>query len=271
MAKSEARQKAYEIWLNSGGEMPLKDIAEELSVPPNKIRKWKSLDKWSVPSKVEQVERSTEDKVERSTAEQKRLERNIKRRVPPELRKTKGPPYGSKNALGNRGGKGGPFGNHFAKGHGAPKGNKNAETTGEYSAIYEDLLTDKEQEIFDSVDLDPLAQIDKTIKLLTIRERRMLENINKLKEQKTLAEFEDVLIPDKNDPEGKSSKVKSRTRYTKLLIDKIVLAEEALTRVQEKLIKAIETKHKIMKELGITDQDTLDDVIIFAPDKAPRV
>ena len=250
MAKSEARREAFEIWKNSNGEIPLKDIAEKLNVPPSKVRKWKSLDKWSVPQ--EEVERST-----LSAAEQKRLERNIKRRVPPEKRKTPGPPYGSQNAKGNRGGKGGPFGNQYGKGHGAPKGNKNAETTGEYSKIYEGLLTPEEKEIYESVDLDPLAQINKTIKILTIRERRMMENVNNLKKQAVLAEYEDVLIPDKDDPDGKRSKIKSRTRYTKLHIDKVVLAEEALTRVQEKLIKAVETKHKMERELakGMEDKE----------------
>ena len=55
----------------------------------------------------------------------------------------------------------------------------------------------------------------------------------------------------------KRSKIKSRTRYTKLHIDKVVLAEEALTRVQEKLIKAVETKHKMERELakGMEDKE----------------
>lgn len=262
MAKSEARQKAYEIWLASGGKMPLKDIADQLDVPPLKVRKWKSLDKWNVPSN--QMERSTSDK---------EIERRLKRRVPPELKKTKGAPFGSQNAKGNRGGKGGPVGNRNAAGHGAPKRNTNALITGEYAKIYQDTLSDVEQEIFDSLDISPLAQIDKTIKLLTIRERRMLQNINQLKEQKVLAEFEDVLIPDKEDPEGKSSRVKSRTRYTKLHIDKIVLAEEAMTRVQEKLIRAIEAKRRILKDIK-GEQTTLteDDVVITKlPEKEPKI
>jgi len=238
MAKSEARKRAYEIWQENDGEISLKSIADELGVSPSKVRKWKTLDKWNAPLKT--AERST-----------KKVERNLKRRVPPELKKEPGAPYGNKNAEGNSGGKG------------APLKNRNAETTGEYTQIYEDVLSYEELKIFGIVDIDPLAQIDKTIKLLTIRERRMLENINNLKEQKILAEYEDTLIPDKGD----SYKIKSRKRYTKLLIDKIVLAEEALTRVQEKLIKAIDIKYKILRE---QDKETTvgneEIVQIYLPD-----
>lgn len=35
------------MWLDSGREMKLKDIALKLGVSDSSIRKWKALDKWS--------------------------------------------------------------------------------------------------------------------------------------------------------------------------------------------------------------------------------
>lgn len=45
-SRSDKREKAYEIWRDSGGGKKLKDIAAELEVTDNQVRKWKSLDKW---------------------------------------------------------------------------------------------------------------------------------------------------------------------------------------------------------------------------------
>jgi len=45
-ARSPERDLAYQLWLNSGKQKKLKDIAEELGVPEGKVRKWKSLDNW---------------------------------------------------------------------------------------------------------------------------------------------------------------------------------------------------------------------------------
>lgn len=44
--RSPNRGKAKEMYLNSKGEMKLKDIAEALGVLDTQIRKWKSTDKW---------------------------------------------------------------------------------------------------------------------------------------------------------------------------------------------------------------------------------
>jgi uncharacterized protein YjcR len=40
------RDKAFEIWKKSGGEIKLKDIAAQLGVSDTQIRKWKNLDRW---------------------------------------------------------------------------------------------------------------------------------------------------------------------------------------------------------------------------------
>lgn len=40
------RDKAFHLWEESGGSKKLKDIAEELGVISNTVRKWKANDKW---------------------------------------------------------------------------------------------------------------------------------------------------------------------------------------------------------------------------------
>lgn len=44
--RSPNRDKACELWLKSGKKRPLKDIAAELKVSEEQIRKWKNQDKW---------------------------------------------------------------------------------------------------------------------------------------------------------------------------------------------------------------------------------
>ena len=44
--RSPSRDKAKQLWLESGKSRLLKDIAEELQVSEEQIRKWKNQDKW---------------------------------------------------------------------------------------------------------------------------------------------------------------------------------------------------------------------------------
>lgn len=46
-ARSPKRDKAYKMWLDSGGKRKLKDIASDLGVSETQIRKWKNIDKWN--------------------------------------------------------------------------------------------------------------------------------------------------------------------------------------------------------------------------------
>ena len=44
--RSPNRDKALQLWLDSGRKRQLKDIAAELQVSEEQIRKWKNQDKW---------------------------------------------------------------------------------------------------------------------------------------------------------------------------------------------------------------------------------
>lgn len=82
---SELRKKAKKIWLASGRKKKPKQIADQLGISAALVRKWKCLDEWDktpmLPGKV-------------------------------------GAPLGNKNAVGNKGGPGGPKGNDHAVKHG---------------------------------------------------------------------------------------------------------------------------------------------------------
>ena len=81
--RSTNRALALKMWLKSGRQMKLKDIAAELGVSDVQVRQWKYLDKWDeIPAK-----------------------------------RPRGAPPGNKNAKGNRGG-GAPKGNQNALKHG---------------------------------------------------------------------------------------------------------------------------------------------------------
>lgn len=186
------------------------------------MRKWKAEDKWDIE------------------LEKPRAERNIPK-------KRSGAPYGSKNALGNKGGHG-TYGNQNAKGHGPPRGNQNALKTGEYATIWFDTLSIEEQCLLEKVDTDPLAQLNQDIMLLEIRERRMLANIKHLRENAEQGSLNEKIEGITLKANGKV--VKEKKIVTKLLIDKLCAAEDALTRVQARKLQAIQTKHRIMQELG---------------------
>ncbi|MDQ0816059.1 uncharacterized protein YjcR [Bacillus pumilus] len=93
-ARNPNRDKAFQLWKESDGSRLLKDIAGELGVTANTIRKWKANDKWD-----EEFKGSAP--IDKGSAP------------------IRGAPKGNKNAVGNSGG--------------APARNQNAKTHGFYS------------------------------------------------------------------------------------------------------------------------------------------
>lgn len=83
--RSPERDKARQIWLDSGGTMTAREVAEKVGAKPEQVRKWKSLDNWNAA---------------------------LEAKKPP--RKRGGQP-GNKNAAGA----GAPMGNKNAETHGA--------------------------------------------------------------------------------------------------------------------------------------------------------
>jgi uncharacterized protein YjcR len=104
--RSPNRDKAFDLWKNSGGSLKLKDIAEQLDVADTQIRKWKNQDRWDDRLK------GTLPKTNSNVTNKKGAPKGNGNA------KGHGAPKGNKNAVGNRGGQGGPAGNDKAVTHG---------------------------------------------------------------------------------------------------------------------------------------------------------
>lgn len=219
------RDEAKKIWLESNGKKQLKEIASELNVSDSQVRKWKSQDKWS--------------------AELKSNVTNGKSNVTNQG----GAPIGNQNAKGNKG-------NSRAS---PPKRNKNALKTGEYETIFFDTLSDDEKDIYSSLDDDPSFVLSEEIRLLKIRQLRMMKRIKEAEsglndeEVDRLQQMRKIKTPIEKD--GKKLEIKrevmqdvqvSRKTYRK--IDDILSIEDALTRISNQLTKAIKQLNALATE-----------------------
>ncbi|CAM5244137.1 Terminase OS=Lysinibacillus sphaericus OX=1421 GN=LS41612_10760 PE=4 SV=1 [Lysinibacillus sphaericus] len=231
---AEKYQLAYQDY-KSG--MKQKDIAAKYNVSINTVKSWQQR-KWrAMDNDNEKVCTPNEKSVHTK----------------------KGAPRGNKNALRNTGGA--PLGNKNAKGNkggSAPLGNKNAVTTGEYESLMWDYLDEEERELYGTIETDPLLQIDRNVRELTIRQRRMmkriktieegltekqrrvLQQLRKVKEAATGADGQTVTIA-----KERMVTVELETIFRKM--DDILNLEEALTRVTNQLVRAIKQKHDIEK------------------------
>ncbi|MCV6045298.1 phage terminase small subunit [Enterococcus faecalis] len=214
------RDEAKKIWLDSGGKKVLKELASELNVSDSQIRKWKSVDKWAEELKGN-VTKSNSNVTNKS-----------------------GAPPGNKNAKGNKGGS-------------PPKGNKNAIKTGEYETIFADMLSDEEKNIYSNMNDDPFFILDEEIRILKIRQYRMLKRIKDAEaglndeEVERLQQLRKVKEPSAID--GKMVTVKREvlkdvqiTRKTFRKLDDILAIEDALTRISNQLTKAIKQQEELV-------------------------
>jgi uncharacterized protein YjcR len=137
-----------------------------------------------------------------------------------------------------------------------------------------DLLDDEEKERFAAIPTDPLVQIDLKIRELSWRERRMMQRIKQKesglteKQRRVLQEMrkvkDAVTVHDDKTGQTKVVPVQREELVTTEIeetefraIDDILNIEEALTRVTDKLLKAIKQKHEMLEadyKRGIVDE-----------------
>lgn len=256
------KDKALALFLEHKGNITNRKIAELLGEKEKTISAWKSRGKWNVV--LQENDCSTTDK-KCSTTKGKRSTTG-KRGAPKGNHNAvgHGAPKGNKNSVG----KGAPQGNKNAVGNngGAPPRNKNAVTTGEHESIFLDCLTEEEQLIYQGIDTDTLTQLNDEIRLLTIREHRMMVRIQNLMNGLTETERRVLheLVPTKTpvsiyDEKTSSTKVVlvpknemviseiTETQFRKL--DDIIKLEEALTRVQDKKTRKLALKYSIEADM----------------------
>ena len=189
--------------------LKLIDIASQLGVPEGTVRSWKNRYNWDC-----------------NVAKEKR---NVAKR------------------------KGGQPGNKNAEGHGGngPPGNKNAVKTGEFETLFFDTLNQEEKQLAAMVQPDKEQLLLQEIRLLTVREHRMLKRIEalrRLEEREPAAESDGENIPSGMSVTEYSSGIEkgkpTELRKYEGILGQIQAIEDALTRVQARQQKAIETLHK---------------------------
>lgn len=182
------------------------EIAEALGVSDGTVRSWKNRYKWDSDSNA------TLHKGKRNVAKQR------------------GGQPGNKNAVGNDGG--------------APENNKNAVKTGEFEALFFDALEEDEKQLISMVQLDKEQLLLQEIQLLTVRERRMLKRIEDLKQAANQEEIKAAGMTAVKYKHGtERDKWTDLTEYTGAL-GQIQAVEDALTRVQARKQKAIDSLHR---------------------------
>ena len=183
------------------------EISQLLEIPEGTIRSWKNRYKWKS-----------------GNATLQKPKRNVAKR------------------------RGGQPGNQNAAGHGGtgPPKNKNAVTTGEFEALLFDCLDDEERYLAESVPDDKHRLQLQEIQLLTVRERRMLKRIEAIKKSVECLEngepVEGMTLVSRRYGTEKDKETDLKEYQGKL--GQIQAIEEALTRVQARKQRAIESLHK---------------------------
>lgn len=189
--------------------LKLIDIASQLGIPEGTVRSWKNRYNWDC-----------------NVAKEKR---NVAKR------------------------KGGQPGNKNAEGHGGtgPPRNKNAVKTGEFETLFFDTLNPEEKQLAALVQPDKEQLLLQEIRLLTVREHRMLKRIEALRQLEELepaaGSDRESIPPGMSVTEYSSGIEKGKTtelRKYEGTLGQIQAIEDALTRVQARQQKAIETLHK---------------------------
>lgn len=260
--RSPNRDRAYELWKERGGKIANREIAAALGEDEKKIAVWKQRDKWSVVQQSESVVQQKKDCCTTRKPKKKRGGQPGNGNA-----KGHGAPLGNKNAVGNRGG--------------APPGNKNALISGKYERIFFSCLDEEEQEIYEKLNTDELALIDMELKILTIRERKMMARLRETEKKKEDIEERitqvvgastlknavyDEVAGQMKDASVTTLVPKEIVQMKKSNLEKILRIERDLTDIQAKKTKAIDTKHRIMRErqeAGMSaKEDPFDDLSV---------
>ena len=197
--RSPKRDKAFELWLESGKSRTIKNISEELGVSENQVRKWKNQDKWENREALPNVTKSNGNTIQTNG--------NITNQSKPAKRK-----------------------------RGGQKGNKNRYEHGLYANPTMDMIPRQELERLQRMDFaDEESIIIDEIILLTSRERQLLESIQRYQDQKNGLSLDGVtrrVVENEGARDSRSKQVETTTR-TRDVFDVIQKLQAELTKVQK--------------------------------------
>ena len=140
----------------------------------------------------------------------------------------------NKNAKGNKGGPG------------AEKGNKRALSTGEYENIFSGVFSEEENEIFKNYKIEcKKTALLEELKVLTIREKRMLERIKQLTDKNKDMTVDSISKTNYQNSHWNNQDTITTITHAENTTMAVQRIEEALTRVQESKRRCIESLNKI--------------------------
>lgn len=258
--RSDERKKAEQMFLDARGNIKNVDIAKALGFPDVKIRKWKQLDNWD--AKLRKLPPKTAKKKPSGRTTNSNGDESVPA-VPPK----RGAPKGNQNA---KGGRGNPHPKKPIK-HGA------------YSAVYWDVLDSEEHDIVNNMPQDEETLLLEQIQLFTVRERRIMQAINKYRKSESPValymtnreenkrsfdspedeEEYNRRIQEKVDREerlpGREYQTSTQTENKDQIITRL---ESELSNVQAKKTKAIEALAKLHLEKQKIDSDGSDNDVV---------
>lgn len=197
--RSPNRDKAFELWLESGKNRTIKNISEELGVSENQVRKWKNQDNWENKEALPNVTISNGNTAQTNG--------NVTNQSKPAKRK-----------------------------RGGQKGNQNRYEHGLYANPTMDMIPRQELERLQRMDFeDEESIIIDEIILLTSRERQLLESIQKYQDQKNGLSLDGVTrrTVESEGTKGSRSKQVETTTRTRDVFDVIQKLQTELTKVQK--------------------------------------
>lgn len=210
-ARDPNRSKAFQIYMEAGGEIDLVEIANRLNISAGTVRGWKSKDKW-----------------------EEQLNGTLQTKVTERSKRSKGGQPGNRNAKGSKGGSGA-----------APQRNKNAEKHGAYTKIYWDCLDEAELQLMQDIPVGEEYQLQQQIAMYTIRERRLMHNIDEFKRAankglyvKGIKKKKRVVYDDKGDKHNSYEDTNTDTEYA---VKALMALESELTKVQRAKTKCIDS------------------------------
>ena len=165
-------------------------------------------------------------------------------------KRKKGGQPGNRNSAGKQ--------NAAGSHEGAPKGNKNAEKDGAYSAVFFNMLTPEEQELMQKTPLGGREALEHEMMILKIREHKIMSKIAEYEKQPEDALFINSLL-DMRIPGGKGEKREDGAKQTMGMYSKdsafarILKLQEALYKVQGRIatiaasLRALEESEKRME------------------------
>ena len=156
---------------------------------------------------------------------------------------------------------------HGGRSTGPSKGSKNALRTGEHESILVQTLDGDEKEYFDSIEPDPFAECQEKIKLLKVREVRMMRRIKILRDKSSHTDKSAMLTVSASqtktetiDKDGVATTTKTASAQTRAPESAILEVEEALTRVQNELGRWVDRLAKLKAEGAGEDENAPDRV-----------